>query len=201
MEQEMTKKFYIIFIGFLILLLNGCKIFHDVDTEGTRSKARKLSKPPTIGIITNWSDTFSPLIADVIKAPQPAGTRTLLISDVLNNAGKAIPEKQINAVIAEQLATLSQYTIVDKSAVNSAKQALGLSLKDRLVSRSKMIALGRYLGTDLILLSSVEDVQTDATVPPRVAMELLSTKTGEIIWQKSNHQLLGVSQNAIDFVK
>jgi len=113
----------------------------------------------------------------------------LLISDVNNNTGQYIPSDKINKAIFSELNKQSQYTIIDKRSINTGKQALGLSFDDTLILRSKMIALGRYLGTDLVLFISIDELQNQLDIPIKVTMELLSTKTGEIFWRKSNEQL------------
>lgn len=138
----------------------------------------------------DWNDVFSPLIADMLEAPQPANVNTLLISDINNNTGQYISNNKMSKAVYSELNKQSQYTIVDKRSVNAGKRALGLSFDDTLILRSKMIALGRYLGTDLVLFIFIDELHNQLDIPIKVTMELLSTKTGEIFWRKSNDELL-----------
>lgn len=187
----MKTKFYAVLFSFLVLLMSGCQLVtedkatHDPKKQGDD----RLETRPVIATDRNWHDVFSPLIAAMVKAPQPAGTNSLLISDAKNNTTHFIPSFQINKAISEILSSTSQYTVIDKATINEGKHLLGLSFDDAFVSRSKMIALARHLGTDLVLFSSVDALPKTADVQPTVTMELLSAKTGEIIWRRTNHPL------------
>lgn len=185
MESIMIKTFHLIRISLFIILLSGCQVFNF--DRGNADKPPASIKKSLTDI--DWNDVFSPLIADMLKAPQPANVNTLLISDINNNTGQYIAKGNINKAIFSELNKQSQYTVIDKGSVHAGKQALGLSFDDTLILRSKMIALGRYLGTDLVLFISIDELANQLDIPIKVTMELLSTKTGEIFWRNSNDQL------------
>lgn len=172
-----------LFLG-LLLFLSGCQLLQSSSSSGSQDISNATIQAQTG---PNWDGMIVALIADMLKTPQPAGRQTLLIGDIQNKTRLVIPEEEINGTIRQQLAASSQYQIIDQIAINGAKDALGFSLQNPVVVRSHIIAEARYLGADLILLSQVQTAHIDSA---QIEFELLSTRSGEILWQKSSHDLL-----------
>ncbi|WP_392565546.1 hypothetical protein RHO15_08095 [Utexia brackfieldae] len=190
----MKKSLFYIFIGVAALLLNGCQLWNmtssqrqsqSVDYPDNHSGSM-IEARPQITSVTDWNGVFAPLIKQLLLVPLPVASNTLLVSDIKNSTDQYIPYQKINAAIVGQLTVQGRYKLIDKTTVNLGKQALGLPSDDTLVSRSKMIALGRYLGSDFVLFSSLNQIDQSSDAQPKVNLELLSTKTGEIIWRITN---------------
>lgn len=189
----MNKFLFSLLISALVLLLSGCQLFQ---LNEPRPQSRPVENPveetqgiearPQITSQVDWNAVVAPLIKQLLLVPLPIASNTLLVSDVKNNTGEYIPYQKINQAIIQELTSQGRYKLIDKTTVNLGKQALGLPYDDTLVSRSKMIALGRYLGSDFVLFSSTNSLSPSPDVAVGVSMELLSTKTGEIIWRSTD---------------
>jgi penicillin-binding protein activator len=192
----MKIKLYWIAIALFSIVLNGCQLVtpNNENAMGrlTESEAPPpaiiVTAPPQLNIMIDWENVFSPLVTEMLKVPQPISNNVLLVSDVKNNTNDYLPIEKINASLTQVLKKKSQYHLVDKMAVYQGKQALGISADDKLLSRAKMVALARYLKTDLVLFASINQLSTTKD-EVNATLELLSTKTGEIIWHQSIEHL------------
>lgn len=185
-------KFAVKFIAIIatIILINGCQI--DVPRGQVVPPARDdkviIEQPPKI-VETDWQLIMQPLINELLSTMNVSANNTLLISDINNRSDQYVSSASINNVITNDLKQQTIFKVVDSQLVNQAKQQLGISSDDSLVSRGKMIALARQLQTDYLLFTTINDVPQSPKQTAKVAMELLLTKTGEIVWQFSSDQL------------
>lgn len=193
----MKINLYWIAIALFSFVLNGCQLVthnnEDLMEQSTESEltpsAIVVTAPPQLNIMIDWESVFSPLVADMLKVPQPISNNLLLVSDVKNNTNDYLPIEKINTSLTQVLKKTSQYYLIDKMAVYQGKQALGISADDKLLSRAKTVALARYLKTNLVLFATINQLSSVTKNEVRATLELLSTKTGEIIWHQSTDNL------------
>ncbi|MDR0218021.1 MAG: penicillin-binding protein activator LpoB [Enterobacteriaceae bacterium] len=145
--------------------------------EPPAKPAEKVSQPPKIQT-TNWNSIVQPLIAPIVKARGVEAGKVLFIETVKNNTNGSLKTFQATDAIIDAINNKRFFQIVPKKQVYNARQALGLSSEDSLISRSKAIGLGRYLSADYVLYSVVFERDGKR----RIEMQLMLTKTGEILW-------------------
>ncbi|MFG1172961.1 penicillin-binding protein activator LpoB [Erwiniaceae bacterium CAU 1747] len=139
-----------------------------------------VPQPPKMQTI-DWQASVSPLIAQMLKADGVKAGSVLLVDNVKNSTNGSLQSAKATAALQSALANNSQFTLVTPQQLAVAKQTLGLSAEDSLVSRSKAIGLARYVGAQYVLYSNAEgDVKS-----PELQMQLMLVQTGEIIWSGS----------------
>lgn len=174
------------------LILSGCHLFdrsEQVAAPIQHEPNKVIELPPKL-ITTDWKNVLSPLIAELIQTMAVSGNNTLLISDSKNNTDQYISSTTINNILFNAFNQQNIFTVIDSKTVNQTKQLLGLANDDELVSRSKMIALARQVKADYVLFTTINRVASLPDTPADVSMELLLTKTGEIVWQFSSDQMV-----------
>jgi uncharacterized protein (TIGR02722 family) len=141
---------------------------------------QNVPQPPKMQTI-NWPASVSPLVAQMLKADGVTAGSVLLVDNVKNSTNGSLQSAKATAALQSSLANNAQFTLVTSQQLAVAKQTLGLSAEDSLVSRSKAIGLARYVGAQYVLYSNAEgDVKS-----PTLQMQLMLVQTGEIIWSGS----------------
>lgn len=174
------------------MLLGGCHLLEQnrqTPAPIQNNPVSVVEQPPKI-LATDWQVVISPLIAELIQTAEVSDSNSLLISDIRNRSNEYVSGAQINSIIFNAFNQQNIFAIIDKKVVNQAKQNLGIPYDDSLVSRSKMIGLARQVKADYVLFTTINSVPKLPETPANVSMELLLTKTGEIVWQFSTDQLV-----------
>lgn len=141
---------------------------------------QNVPQPPKMQTI-NWPASVSPLVAQMLKTDGITAGSVLLVDNVKNSTNGSLQSAKATAALQSSLANNAQFTLVTSQQLAVAKQTLGLSAEDSLVSRSKAIGLARYVGAQYVLYSNAEgDVKS-----PTLQMQLMLVQTGEIIWSGS----------------
>ncbi|MFU9135666.1 penicillin-binding protein activator LpoB [Erwinia tasmaniensis] len=136
--------------------------------------------PPKMQSV-NWDASVSPLVAQMLKADGVTAGSVLLVDNVKNSTNGSLQSSKATGALQNALASNTQFTLVTPQQLATAKQTLGLSAEDSLVSRSKAVGLARYVGAQYVLYSNAEgDVKS-----PTLQMQLMLVQTGEIIWSGS----------------
>lgn len=136
-----------------------------------------VPQPPKMQTL-NWSASVAPLVAQMLKADGVTPGSVLLVDNVKNSTNGSLQSGKATAALQNALANNSQFTLITPPQLAVAKQTLGLSADDSLVSRSKAVGLARYVGAQYVLYSNAEgDVKS-----PQLQMQLMLVQTGEIIW-------------------
>lgn len=185
----------LIIIAITSLILNGCQLIDRSDpvvpkpVEKPDVGVEVVTPPPKI-VTTDWKTVFAPLIAELIQTMAVNGNNSLLISDPKNNTEHYLSSASLNNTILNEFGQQNIFSVIDQKTVNYAKQLLGFVYDDELVSRGKMIALARQVEADYVLFTTINRVPNLPDVKADVSMELLLTKTGEIVWQLSSDQMV-----------
>ncbi|MGV3346310.1 penicillin-binding protein activator LpoB [Enterobacteriaceae bacterium LUAb1] len=133
--------------------------------------------PPKMASV-NWSVSIQPLVDQMVQAGGVTPGSVLLVDNVKNSTNGSLQTEKATAAITQALHHNPVYTLVSRQQLNVAKQTLGLSTEDSLISRSKAIGLARYVGAHYVLYS---DAQGEVK-SPELHMQLMLVQTGEIIW-------------------
>ncbi|WP_168393336.1 penicillin-binding protein activator LpoB [Erwinia amylovora] len=129
----------------------------------------------------NWSATVSPLVGQMLKADAINAGNVLLVDNVKNSTNGSLQSAKATAALLNSLENNGQFSLVTPQQLAAARQTLGLSADDSLVSRSKAIGLARYVGAQYVLYSNAEgDIKS-----PSLQLQLMLVQTGEIIWSGS----------------
>ena len=188
----MKKRFsYVLVIG-LMLLLTGCHLTQSTapikSVEEVKQPETGIEQPPKV-VTTDWKTILAPLVAELIQTTQPDANNLLLVSDIKNNTGDYLAGNNVSAALASLLREQDLYVVLDKSFVNAGKQALGISSDDVLVSRTKVVGLARYVNANYVLFTTINSLPKSPDIQANVALELISARTGEIIWDFSSDEL------------
>lgn len=141
---------------------------------------QNVPPPPKLQTL-NWSATVSPLVAQMLKADGISAGNVLLVDNVKNSTNGSLQSAKATDALQNSLANNGRFTLVTPQQLKDARQTLGLSVDDSLVSRSKAIGLARYVGAQYVLYSNAEgDIKS-----PSLQMQLMLVQTGEIIWSGS----------------
>ncbi|WP_455813172.1 penicillin-binding protein activator LpoB [Pseudomonas graminis] len=141
---------------------------------------QNVPPPPKLQTL-NWPASVSPLVAQMLKTDGITPGNVLLVDNVKNSTNGSLQSAKATAALQGALKNNSQFTLVTPQQLAVAKQTLGLSAEDSLVSRSKAVGLARYVGAQYVLYSNAEgDVKS-----PTLQMQLMLVQTGEIIWSGS----------------
>jgi len=173
-----------------IIILTGCHLLNleNYPSSAQQDEVSVVESPPKL-LITNWQAILSPLIDELLETMPVSGNNTLLISDVNNRSDQYISSTTINDILVNLLNQQTIFHVIDNKIVNLAKQSLAIPNDDSLVSRGKMIALARNVNADYVLFTTIDQVPKLPDKPAVVSLELILTKTGEIIWQFSSDQI------------
>ncbi|MDF7667511.1 hypothetical protein PT273_06590 [Orbaceae bacterium ESL0727] len=192
-------------ISLLLLNLVACQLFPSsqpakpvvkVPNEVKPLPDDRLVSPPSLKKTTDWQAILSPFVAQLVQSPLPDdGNKVLLISDIQNRSGNYVASNQIDTNLHALFAKQNRFTILDKMVINQAKQALGISQDDKLVSRSKMIALAKSLQADYVLFITINKAPVDDNTAD-LSMELIYTKSGEIIQRITSAQIASQANEA-----
>lgn len=191
-------KHYLSVVAIIIstMALSGCHLLEQnrqTPAPIQNNPVSVVEQPPKI-LATDWQVVISPLIAELIQTAEVSDSNSLLVSDIRNRSNEYVSGAQINSIIFNAFNQQNIFAIIDKKVVNQAKQNLGIPYDDSLVSRSKMIALARQVKADYVLFTTINKVPKLPETSANVSMELLLTKTGEIVWQFSSDQLVNNNQ-------
>ncbi|AUX72400.1 penicillin-binding protein activator LpoB [Erwinia pyrifoliae] len=141
---------------------------------------QNVPQPPKMQPL-NWSATVSPLVGQMLKADGINAGNVLLVDNVKNSTNGSLQSAKATDALQNSLLNNGQFTLVTPQQLAAARQTLGLSADDSLVSRSKAIGLARYVGAQYVLYSNAEgDIKS-----PSLQMQLMLVQTGEIIWSGS----------------
>lgn len=180
---------HVVIIGTLSFILAGCQLFNQTkpievkppveDTQVNNSDV--IETPPSIVKSTDWNIILSPFVQKILKSSSSIdGNKVLLISDIQNRSGDYLAKNQIDETLHSLMNKQNLFVIADKQSIIQAKQALGISADDKLVSRSKMIGLAKSINAGYVLFTTINKLPTDNN-DANLSMELLSTQTGEIL--------------------
>ena len=150
------------------------------ETSGQPPVETTIPQAPKVQSI-DWSATVQPLVAKMLKADGVQVGSVLLLDNVKNSTNGSLQTGKITAAMHTALASNNTFTIVPASQLESAKQAMGLSADDNLVSRSKAIALARQVNAQYVLYSDA----SGNVKSPTLDMQLMTVQTGEIVWSGS----------------
>ncbi|MDF7671493.1 hypothetical protein PT276_09860 [Orbaceae bacterium ESL0721] len=194
----MTKLifFRFIMITLLALSLTACQL--SIGTESPKSDVQidvtppandLIVSPPTLKKATNWETILSPYIEQLLQTSSSyEGNSVLLISDIQNRSGNYLETNSIDATLYRLIDSQNRYTALTKNEINQVKQQIGISADDKLVSRSKMIAVAKLLNADYLLFTTIYSVPTDSS-DAVLSLELIYTKTGEIVNRISSSEI------------
>lgn len=180
---------HVVIIGTLSFILAGCQLFNQTkpievkppveDTQVNNTDV--IETPPSIVKSTDWNIILSPFVQKILKSSSSIdGNKVLLISDIQNRSGDYLAKNQIDETLHSLMNKQNLFVIADKQSIIQAKQALGISADDKLVSRSKMIGLAKSINAGYVLFTTINKLPTDNN-DANLSMELLSTQTGEIL--------------------
>lgn len=177
----------------MLVMISGCQVNQSNNTNNEApivvEEPPVVKSPPKLRP-PNWKSIFTPLVDELLETAEVSTNNQLLISDVKNNSNGYVSSTQINKILFDLLANQNIFNVTDKVTVNVSKHLLGISDDDKLVSRSKMIALARSVEADYVLFTTINQIPKSSKVKAEVEMELLLVKTGEIVWQFSSDQLV-----------
>ncbi len=144
-----------------------------------------IPQPPKLQSI-DWSATVQPLVAKMLQANGVQSGSVLMLDNVKNSTNGSLQTGKITDAMHAALASNNTFTVVPASQLATAKQAMGLSADDNLVSRSKAIALARQVNAQYVLYSDA----SGNVKSPTLDMQLMTVQSGEIVWSGS-----GAAQN------
>lgn len=133
----------------------------------------------------DWSTALIPLAHQLVQAQGVESGKVLLIDSIKNNTNmsiQSIQSMQATDAIIEAVNNQNVFKLVPQDVVANARQALGLSQEDSLVTRSKAIGLARYVQADYVLYAVISGNQQQS----EIEMQLMAAQTGEILWSGSN---------------
>lgn len=180
---------HVVIIGALSFILAGCQIFSQTKTIEVKPQVEDsqvnntdvIETPPSIVKSTDWNSILSPFVHKILQSSSSIdGNKVLLISDIQNRSGDYLAKNQIDETLHSLMNKQNLFVIADKQSIIQAKQALGISADDKLVSRSKMIGLAKSINAGYVLFTTINKLPTDNN-DANLSMELLSTQTGEIL--------------------
>lgn len=140
-----------------------------------------VETPPQIVKTIDWSSILSPLVNKILQSSTSVeGNKILLISDIQNRSGDYLATNQVDQTLHRLMNNQNLFAVADRQSIIQAKQALGISVDDKLVSRSKMIGLAKTMNAGYVLFTTLYKSPSENDVAD-LSMELLSTQTGEIL--------------------
>ena len=178
----------IVVTSAIAFVLTGC---HLLDNKGdimtppviiNPTDGDVIETPPLITKKTDWNTILSPFTNKLINDSSSLNdeNKVLLISDIQNRSGDYLINNQIDATLHQLMNKQNKFTIASRQSINQAKQALGISPDDKLVSRGKMIGLAKSMNAGYVLFTTIYKIPTENN-EANLSMELISTQTGEIL--------------------
>ncbi|QCR36426.1 penicillin-binding protein activator LpoB [Nissabacter sp. SGAir0207] len=140
-----------------------------------------VPQPPKMQKPIDWQASVQPLIAQMLRADGVESGSVLLLDNVKNSTNGRLQTGAATSALYNALASNNTFSVVPASQLTQAKQTLGLSADDSLVSRSKAIGLARYLKAQYVLYSDA----SGSAKAPTLEMQLMLVQTGEIVWSGS----------------
>lgn len=192
----------------MAFLLAGCQLFSNSVKKGNEQPADiiqpsdgVIETPPEIVKKIDWSSILSPFVNKLLHSSVAYdGNKVILISDIQNRSGDYIITSQVDEVLHQLMAKQNIFSVADRQSINQAKQALGISPDDKLVSRGKMIGIAKSMNAGYVLFTTIYKVPSDSN-EANLAMELLSTQSGEILQRVTSQELVKTSNPNVDNVK
>lgn len=189
----------------MICLLAGCQLLPDNDNSETnppidvvQPPEGVIETPPVIAKKTEWDTILSPFVNKLLHSSSAnEANKVILISDIQNRSGDYIATSQIDEVLHLLVSKENTFSVVDSKSVNQAKQALGISSDDKLVSRGKMIGLAKSINAGYVLFTTIYKMPSEDN-DANISMELLSTQSGEILQRVTSKELTAPSQVSVD---
>lgn len=140
----------------------------------------EVPQPPKI-LTIDWNAVVQPMVAKMLQADGVQAGSVLLLDNVKNSTNGSLQTSKISAAMHDAFGSNKTFNVVPTDQLNSAKQMMGLSPDDNLVSRTKAIALARQVSAQYVLYSDVSgNVKT-----PTLDMQLMTVPSGEIVWSGS----------------
>lgn len=127
---------------------------------------------------TDWSASIVPLVQQMSAAEGVENGKVLLVDTVKNNTTGSLPVQGITSTMISAVEKTKQFKLVPQNVVSAARNTLGLSQDDSLVTRSKAIGLGRYVQADYVIYSVISGSSKDR----HIEMQLMEVQSGEIVW-------------------
>jgi penicillin-binding protein activator len=183
------KKFkHAVVISLLAFGLAGCQLLgYNQKTEvkevpvETPDDTAVVDTPPLIVKTTDWNTILSPFVNKILQSSSAIdGNKVLLISDIQNRSGGYLAINKIDGTLHRLMDKQNIFTVADRQSIIQAKQALGISVDDKLISRSKMIGLAKSMNAGYVLFTTLYKSPSEND-QANLSMELLSTQTGEIL--------------------
>ncbi|OCG03227.1 penicillin-binding protein activator LpoB [Gilliamella sp. wkB112] len=192
----------------MIFLLAGCQLFPKPENKQVNQPVdvikppdEVVETPPEIIKKTDWNSILSPFVNKLLQSSSTYDdNKVILISDIQNRSGDYIVTSQVDEVLHQLMAQQKIFSVADRQSINQAKQALGISPDDKLVSRSKMIGIAKSMNAGYVLFTTIYKLPSDNN-EANLAMELLSTQSGEILQRVTSKELIKASNTNADNVK
>ncbi|MCO6539462.1 MAG: hypothetical protein J6569_04920 [Gilliamella sp.] len=185
--MKQIKRIFV--VSSLAFLLAGCHLLGNSQKTEVKSPV-DVNQPDGTGVIdtppqivrqTDWHSILSPFISKLVSLSSlDSDNKLILISDIQNRSGDYLANNKIANALHQLMHKQNTFTVVDQQAIIQAKQSLGISADDKLVSRGKMIGLAKSMNANYVLFTTIYKVPSEST-DADLAMELLSTKSGEIL--------------------
>lgn len=188
---------YVVSASVLLLTLSGCQLIQKntapVENNTVSSKPEAIIELPPKMVSTDWRVILSPLVNELLQTTEPSEQNLLLVSDTKNNTGEYVALNRVNNTLQSLLTGQDLFVVINKNMVNQGKHILGIPFDDTSVSRSKVTGLARYLKADYVLFTAINTLPKSPDTEANVSMELISTKSGEIIWHFSSDEINSVA--------
>ncbi|SFM92162.1 hypothetical protein SAMN05216516_101331 [Izhakiella capsodis] len=136
-----------------------------------------VPQPPKLQTF-DWNGSVQPLIAQMLNADGVTPGSVLLVAGTRNNTNGSIQLASVRDSVINVLSTQHQFRLVPPEQLQAARQSLGLSSTDSLITRSKAIGIARAANAQYVLYTSVNG---DAK-SPTLDMLLMLVQSGEMVW-------------------
>ncbi|MCO6550207.1 hypothetical protein GYW75_08740 [Gilliamella sp. ESL0232] len=185
--MKQIKRIFV--VSSLAFLLAGCHLLGNSQKTEVKppvdvnqpDDTGVIEMPPEIAKQTDWNSVLSPFIKKLVNVPlSNSDNKLIFISDIQNRSGDYIANNQIDEALHQLMHKQNTFTVVDRQTISQAKQSLGISADDKLVSRGKMIGLAKSINASYVLFTTIYKVPS-ASNDVDLAMELISTQSGEIL--------------------
>ncbi|WP_085247441.1 hypothetical protein [Gilliamella mensalis] len=173
----------------LVFALTGCQLISNSQKVEVKPPV-DVTQPDDTGVIetppqivkqTDWNATLSPFVNKILHTSLADNDNNIiLISDIQNRSDDYLATNQIDDALHQLMNKQNVFTVVNRQSINQAKQALGMSTDDKLVSRGKMIGLAKSINAGYVLFTTIYKAPRDSN-DANLSIELLSTQSGEIL--------------------
>jgi penicillin-binding protein activator len=184
----MNKIKQLLVINLLVVLLGGCHLISNTEKAEVSSSVDVIQptesvveQPPQFTKKVDWYAILSPYVQQLLQSsPVYEGNNVILISDIQNRSGDYLANNQVDDTLHQLMDKQNTFIVADKKSIILAKQTLGISSDDKLVSRSKMIGLAKSMNAGYVLFTTIYKTPSDENNAD-LSMELLATQSGEIL--------------------